>query len=615
MPTLQSFLFILLILFARLSLAAHVHFKDCSQTTPSHYSFEPDQLKAFLDRQYNGTKLRLMVGGNYPDLTSCHKSNLRNASIELGLAALGGTGRYSGEILNATCQTQNWGAAGFEWHIQSLDVLFRINSPSPLATYELKLNINDPDHLPTACLTGFLTPDIGSTIPSISFWGPLITFGLVIFVALWREWLNLGQPVVDDDESDRQTSPDRSHLTRIADCLTYIQFAFFAAALSLKQPGFLQPVVASVSWSTLMLRRGIIWRDSVYTGVNHGIHEINGTFGGTSGLEHMTQVMGAPVTVESWSNIVIQATVILALLFIILQLGLNLRWTRDWFRQSGSWMLGSSTEEQYKATAWVALRVFLSYLLLPLTAWTTYQFEKTRMLPAHYTILSILVVVFLLVAFWWGMSSRSPHDMGYLVLGDLQMHETNKLSSHAQNYYTFATFALLLARGIAIGGLQSFGMAQLLVLIMCELLQLGFLTWAGSASAMLSRPTLVTGARLCTLLFCVGMVPGLWNHATASALGYVILIFHSLLITSMFLVPTLYDLVQLAGVFWSERRTQPSNREYSPERPQVRAIRIRKSETFALTPHRYTDSASSEDDLLPIPTYPHEALSAMTIAA
>ncbi|KAF4445765.1 hypothetical protein F53441_10514 [Fusarium austroafricanum] len=549
--------------------AAHVQFKDCNTPSTTNYSFKPNTASAFL----NDTELGFEIWGNYPTIAACRRSLLDNASVELSLNALSGTRRYNGEIRNATCLTKEFKQINTKFFIQILDVLFDIDDPKPLAAYEWEINIDAPDHFSVACLTGFLTPDIGLTFQDMSFWIPTLTFIIVVFVAGWREWFNLLHPLRDDDENAQERS--RSHLTRIADCLAYIQFIFFSSALSINQPGFLQPVVSSVSWSTLMLRRGIVWRQSVYYGIHDGIHEINGTFGGTSGLEHMTQVMAAPVTVSTWTNIATLAFVILVLLYAVIQIGLHLRWTRDWFQQSGTWIIESSTKQQHKATIWVALRVFLSYLLLPFTAWTTYQLDSASARPVYYTLLVVMVVALLIIACWWGMSSRSPQSMGYLLVDDLHK-QTSEEPSRTQDYYTYVSFILIFARGVIIGGLQRFGTVQLFSLMACEVIQLSFLAWVGAAPGLLSKPVLISGARLTALLLCLGMIPDLWSHTAASALGYTLLMFHALFLIGMFLVPSTHEFGRLAVACCNEWRTAPERpaRESSQElQPQVFGLR------------------------------------------
>jgi hypothetical protein len=571
MHSLFNIVLALSLIFARSALGAHVQFRSCTATSPSSYHFETTSLGAFLNRRHTETDLRLGISAEFPTLAACRRSLLENASVELSLAALGGTSRYNGEIQNATCRTIEFKQINRKTYIQSLNVLFNIDNPSPLAAYDMEVNIDAPDHFSVACMHGFLTPDIGTTYQQISFWGPVIIFALVLFVAGWREWYDIVHQLRADEEIGQERRRDRSHLTRIADCLAYFQFIFFASALSLNQPGFLQPVVSSLSWSTLMSRRGIVWRKSLYYGINDGIHEINGTFGGTSGLEHMTQVMGAPVTVETWTNIASLALAILAILFTVLQVGLHLRWTRDWFKQSGSWMLESTTKQRHKATIWVALRVFLSYLLLPLTAWTTYQLDSAGARSIYYTLLVVAVVALLIIASWWGILSRSPQNMGYLLIDDLHKQDSEDEPSRTQDYYTLVTFILIFARGVIIGGLQKFGTPQLFSLMACEVIQLCFLAYARSAPGLRTKPVFISGARLCALLLCMGMIPSLWSHTAASALGYIFLVFNALFLIGMFFVPSVHEFWRLAVTCFREWKTTPGrpSRESSQDQPQV----------------------------------------------
>ncbi|KAL4727922.1 hypothetical protein ACLX1H_004621 [Fusarium chlamydosporum] len=570
-----------LLLFTRDAYAAHIQFKNCNDRqqpvsfTPQDH-FVPDSLSAFLEKQHDETHLTFEVMASYPTPVSCQRSLLENASIELSLTAVGGTKRYNGEIQNTTCRTVGYKQINSKVYLQILYVLFKIEDPSPLAAYQVQLNIDGPDHFSAACLDSFLTPDIGSTFQDLSFWGPAFTFILVVFVAGWREWHNLVHPLNDEEENGPDRSTNRLHLTRIADCLTYLQFIFFSSALSINQPGFLQPIVTGISWSTLMLRQGIVWRKAHYYGILDGIHAINGTFGGTSGLEHMSQVMAAPVTVGTWTNIATLALLILVGLYGILQIGLHLRWTRDWFNRSGTWVLENSTGERHKATIWVALRVFLSYLLLPLTAWTTYQLNSASARPIYYTLLVIVVVALLVIASWWGLASRSPQNMGYLLVDNIHKQDTQEDEpSRLQDYYTFVTFILLFARGVIMGGLQPFGTVQVFLLIACEVLQLCFLAWARAAPGLLSKPVLMAGARLIVLLLCLGMIPKLWNHIAASALGYIILVFHTAVLIGMFLVPSAFEFGRLATTSYSEWKNTPPRQsdESSHERPQVYSLR------------------------------------------
>ncbi|WXC50511.1 hypothetical protein QX201_010181 [Fusarium graminearum] len=596
---LRLVLFTVFLLFAtRQTYAAHLQFQDCQGHNPSSTitfedHFVPNSLNGYLEKQNDETHLSFQLLANYQTLAACEAALVDNASVELSLGAVGGTRRYNSDHQNATCKTKKYKQINLVVHLQVLDVLFKIDDPAPLAAYAVELNIDGPEHFSVACLRSFLTPDIGSTFQGISFWGPALIFIFVILVAGWREWYNLVHPLGDDEENGTDKNPDRSHLTRIADCLLYFQFIFFSSALTLYQPGFLQPVVTGISWSTLMFRKGILWRESHYYGIHNGIHEINGTFGGTSGLEHMTQIMAAPVTVHTWVNIVGLAFVILVGLYSILQIGLHVRWTRDWFNRSGTLTLESSTLERQKATIWVALRVFLSYLLFPLTAWTTYQLDSATARPVYYTCLVISIVALLIIGSWWGLASRSPQNMGYLLIDDIHKQDDDGEPSRTQDHYTLVTFILLFARGVIVGGLQRFGIAQVCSLIACELIQLCFLAWATAAPGLLSKPIFMASARLTVLLLCLGMIPQIWSHTAASVLGYIILIFHTIFIIGMFLIPTALEFGRLAVTSYNEWKSTPPPEASRPQVYGLRQLRRRPTNRTNLSERGIVDYRSS----------------------
>ncbi|KAH7176344.1 hypothetical protein EDB81DRAFT_35936 [Dactylonectria macrodidyma] len=568
----------LILSLARPNLAAYVQQQDCfpllaasGHDVSSHHRLTPESLSAFLQNDNDGSRLELRIINGFPASSSCEQILRQNVTAGVTLLELGGSHHYTGDILNTSCYLSPWPKNGKKELGSELKILFHVDRPHPLAAYKLNVDLLDADDLPVGCVDAFLTPDIGAVAYDACLLGPLAIFILVVLAAGWREMLNAGR-VGDEDEDDGNSRlSSRLHLTRIADCLSYIQFIFFSGALSLRYPGFVQPVVSPSSWSTLMLPRGLVVQHSVYSGTHDGIYEINGTFGGTPGLELMTQVTGAPVTMGTWTNIISLAFAILLFLFCIIQIGLRLRWTRDWFRDASSWNLQRTSADRHKANAWIVLRVFLSYLLMPLVAWTTYQIELARILPGYYTLVSAVVISLVLVACWWGMSQRGPQNMGYLIIDSSQEEQTGDLTSRTQDLYTLATFVLLFVRGAAIGGLQDLGIVQLLVLLVCEVSQLVLMGWAGSVTGLSSRASMVSCAKLCVLLACVGLVPGVAGYKASSAIGYGILVFHVLILVVLFFVPTVYEICGLAvAAFQNTMVTEPDQEE---ERPQIYGLR------------------------------------------
>lgn len=503
--------------------------------------------------------------GGYPPELSCEEALDQISSAHLTLTTLGSSKRYLGKISgacgNATWRTQT------PIEFTNLSISYEIDRPRSLVSFDLNVDLRGPHDLQIGCMNGFLTPEIEPVITATARWSPIAVFVLVILAATWREVYSLVAIATDQAEANYQ-SQGRAHLTRIADCLSWIQFIFFSGALSLIYPGFFRSVVSFSSWSTLMLPKGPVMRDSLYYGVKDGIYEVNGTFGGTNGLELMTQVIGAPVTVATWTNVVSLSLIILVVLTVIIQIGVRLTWTRDWFRSTNSWSIDGLGAHGRKATMWVVLQVFLSYFLMPITAWTTYQLDHASIRPLYYTFITTMVVCLVIAGCWWAMAERSPKSMGYLLIDGPEAKEMRPAVSRNQDFYAIATFILLFLRGLAIGGLQIVGVVQLLLLIGCDVIHLALSIWTRPGLPWLSRTSVLICARLCIWLLSAGMLPNTFAYGPRNALGYAILILHALVLVAVFLGPALHDVFTLA--LQTHRLKKPTVQTDEEERPQVR---------------------------------------------
>src|SRR6478735_7023487 len=110
MHSLSRLFLTLVLVFTRQAYAAHVQFKHCNGQ-PDLYSddhFNPNTLKAFLEKRNDETLLSFQLMANYLTPAACERSLLDNASVEVSLGAVGGTKRYNGEIENTTCKTMEY---------------------------------------------------------------------------------------------------------------------------------------------------------------------------------------------------------------------------------------------------------------------------------------------------------------------------------------------------------------------------------------------------------------------------------------------------------------------------------------------------------------------------
>lgn len=535
--------------------AAYIQFQDCydqidAQDVSQLSSFHSWGLGTALESKDGTSMLTFNITNHYDGNWTCTDLINNNVTVAVKLTTLAASESYAVQIEEEGCVLQHPTFRNGTVSMTRFSVQHEIKHPGPLAAYDIRIHLNGADGKIFGCLNAFLTPSIDITTIEIAQWTPIAILILVVLCAVWREISNLTQ-VHSHDEIVQQSSPQetsqgssRAYLTRIADCLSYIQFIFFSGALSLNYPGFLQPMVSPSSWSTLMFSKGPIITYSHYPGIKDGIYEMNGTFGGTAGLEHMTQIMGAPATTATWTNVMSLAFFLFVGLTLIIQVGLKLTWSRDWFRSTSSWTVEGHRAHGQKATAWIVIQVFISYFLFPIVAWTTYQLDHVMFFPIYYTVAVIMVVCLLIGGCWWALAERSPKNMGYLLIDGFENRE-RPVSSRTQDLYTVITFVLIFLRAVAIGGLQVVGAVQLLVLVGCEIIQLALSAWTRPNSSWTTRTNLLTCARLSVLLFFSGMLPDLANFATRAALGYTVLVLHAVVLFGLFLGPTVHDFVRL----------------------------------------------------------------------
>ncbi|KAJ0307243.1 hypothetical protein Brms1b_010033 [Colletotrichum noveboracense] len=220
-----------------------------------------------------------------------------------------------------------------------------------------------------------------------------------------------------------------------------------------------------------MIPHGPVHSATPYFGLKDALYEVNGTLTASPGLELMTQILGAPVTPRSWANTLTLVGLLLLAAAAAAAAQLALRRPSNRARAA---RLRGTTDPGLRGTVWTVLRVFLTYFLTPVAAWSTYQLTAAAFLPLYHTVLTALVVALLVAALWWGVMQNSPRNMGYLLLDASKTPQTPGRLSRSQDRYAMAMFALMFVRGAAVGGLQmpGAGVVQVLVLAACEVVQL-----------------------------------------------------------------------------------------------------------------------------------------------
>ncbi|OLN96296.1 putative membrane protein C1322.03-like protein 1 [Colletotrichum chlorophyti] len=449
---------------------------------------------------------------------------------------------------NATCEKLSLSHKGVARAHNPVNLLIAVSDDigylPPLSTFHTTLQLEGADSEKVSCRQANITPALGSTTVSIVTYSTWAIFLFVLLVGFVRSAYST--PVLLDDEEVRTI---RTVLPNVGDCLQYIQFIFLTGGLSLRYPGFYQPVVSNLNWFSLFLN-GPVTHGVVYDSIKDGIYVMNGTYGGTFGLELMTQIAGAPMTMDTWLNmVVLMFTIVIGMALIV-----EVFWFLNRGRDSDSELPRSAGG--FRHTCSRVLRVVLSYFMLPLAALSFYQLDNASILPAWHTSMSATLIVSMMAAFMWLIRRISTRSLGVLVFDSAkryrQIDPSEGLRRHDETFI-LVLFALVFVRGAAIGGLQISGIAQLAVLGACELVLLASI--AGfQAYSTFSIGTMAATMRLCSLVFLVAFLPDLATNDVKSVIGYVLLGIHGCMLVFGFFIPAVCDVSSLLMDWWKAPR-------------------------------------------------------------
>lgn len=412
---------------------------------------------------------------------------------------------------------------------------FDIGSLPPWSTFDIRFQIDLTDKQEVECWEANITPALSKSTFSILTWAPRVLFVFILLIGFLRGYHERTRnPAQGADVSEIS-------LPGVGDCLGYLQWAFLTGGLSLHYPGFLQPIVGKLSIFSLFVT-GPLTHGKVYSGVADGIISINGTYGGTSGLEHMHQIVGAPSTVDTWVNMVI-AILIIAIAVALFREAVAL--VVKVFRRHMVPTAQDPLSARLLSRIVGLLRVVLSYFTLPLSALSFYQLSAPIKLPVWHRVSAAILVVSIVLAFIW-LFRRLPSRAVSLLLHDTPKwyQEQNNRVGQPERLYVTLVVALTLIRGAIIGGMEAFGVVQLSLLATSEVCLLFSIRWL-RIHPWLCMSTFLPAIRLAITLLMICFVRGLVSDSTRSAIGYVVVSLHASMIVLGIFLPAIYHLIKL----------------------------------------------------------------------
>lgn len=401
------------------------------------------------------------------------------------------------------------------------------------------------------CISATITPELGGLSQLLRFLPLLIlilTGGAVIFAAINSPW---GSSDIFHWTSNYGRDADLLRLVTpgFGDCLQYIQFIVLTGGLSLDYPGFFQPIVSQASWSTLMFNQSLVSDHEPWQSVVDGIYVTEGAHG----MKRLGQLVGMAEPKDIWPGMMVWLCVIIAAVCIMSQLGFLARWlTRT---------LSSTPKEDLRAknvpfTLGNIIRIVFNYFLLPIISLSAYQLVVASDSPGFAVGLAVVTIVLLLgFASWvyWLIIKTKPKSVLFddlpavLKYGPLY----NTYSDHSAAF-ALVPVLLMFIRGVTIGAVQASGIAQVILLAICEVIQVltihAFRPF-NPPTSMNAYHTIFSTMRFFTVMLMVAFAPDLGvTDGPKGWIGYVILLLHAVVLVLGFFINALQTTVEVIAL-------------------------------------------------------------------
>ncbi|AEO54234.1 hypothetical protein MYCTH_2296586 [Thermothelomyces thermophilus ATCC 42464] len=398
------------------------------------------------------------------------------------------------------------------------------------------------------CVSAAVTPDLGDLAWLLRFL-PLLVLLFVgaatVFAGIFSPW---GAADIFHWSSNYGRDPDLLRLVTpgFGDCLQYIQFVVLTGGLTLNYPGFYQPIVSRGSWAALMFNQSLVSKEPGWISVRDGIYVTDGKYG----LQKLAQLVGMSRVDDVWAGMMVWLLVIIASMIVLVQAGFFGHWLYRFVMKIPEEDLRS---KNIPFTLGNVIRIVFNYFLLPIVALSTFQLVVASGSPAYAVALAVLTLVLIIgFAAWllYLIATTKPRAFLFDDLPTVLLYGPlyNTYSDEAAAF-TLVPVLLTFVRGIAIGAVQPAGVAQVVLLAICEVIQI--LTLHAfrpfhSPTSMNAYHTLFSALRLITVLLMVAFVPSLGvTDGPKGWIGYAILVTHAGVLVLGFLLNAVQTIVEV----------------------------------------------------------------------
>ncbi|GJC99748.1 integral membrane protein [Colletotrichum higginsianum] len=437
-------------------------------------------------------------------------------------------------------------------NLPSVNLTANMGSSYAFASLAATLQIIYGDELAThiGCASATVTPDLGG-IHGLLRYLPLVVLLFVgfatMFASVFSPW---GSTDIFHWTANYGRDADLLRLVTpgFGDCLQYIQFVALTGGLTLNYPGFYQPVVSQVSWSALMFNESFVSKSPGWQSIQDGIYVTNGSYG----LHRYAQMVGMADVEDIWAGTMVWVCVIVAALFVLIQIGFFCRWVLRF--------ISDTPEEDLRAknipfSVGNVVRVVFNYLLLPIVALSTFQLvvaSQSRDFAVALAVITLLILVCFAAWLLYLIFRTRPRAV---LFDDLP---TVLLYGPLYNTYSdeAAAFALIpvtltFIRGIAIGAVQPVGIVQIVLLAICEVihvLTLHAFRPFQSPTSMNAYHTLFSVLRFTTVMLMVAFVPQMGvTEGPKGWIGYTILLIHACVLVLGFFLNALITIIEVTA--------------------------------------------------------------------
>ncbi|KAF5022231.1 hypothetical protein F66182_5716 [Fusarium sp. NRRL 66182] len=400
------------------------------------------------------------------------------------------------------------------------------------------------------CVSMSITPDLGNLSWLLKFLPMIVllfTGFAVVFSAIFSPW---GSSDIFHWTSNYGRDVDLLRLITpgFGDCLQYIQFIALSGGLTLDYPGFYQPIVSQMAWSTLMFNESFVADAPSWQSVVDGIYVTNGTYG----LHELGQLVGMAESEDIWAGMMVWLCVCIAAVTVLIQAGFAVQWL---FRKINNTPAEDLRSKNVPFSVGNAVRIVFNYFLFPIVALSCFQLVTAGNSPTYTIALAVVTLIFLIIfagyLFYLIIRTR-PKSVLYDDLPTVLLYGPlyNTYSDEAAGFALIPVFLTFL-RGITIGAVQPSGIAQVVLLAICEVIHIltihAFRPFQRSTS-MNAYHTLFGSLRLVSILLMVAFVPTLdVSEGDKGWIGYVILAIHGTALIFGFFLNALQTIIEVVA--------------------------------------------------------------------